>query len=78
MGIEINKIHCMDCLEGMKQIEDNSIDMILCDLPYGTTAVACKQLNRNFIGFEISSEYCEIANKRLKQSNLNKFVNCDK
>ena len=27
----------MDCLEGMKLIEDNSIDMILCDLPYGTT-----------------------------------------
>ena len=27
-----------DCLEIMKTIEDNSIDMILCDLPYGTTA----------------------------------------
>ena len=35
--IEINKIHCMDCIEGMKQLEDNSVDMILCDLPYGTT-----------------------------------------
>lgn len=23
-----------DCLQIMKQIEDNSIDMILCDLPY--------------------------------------------
>ena len=29
-----------DCLELMKDIPDNSIDMILCDLPYGTTA--CK------------------------------------
>lgn len=29
-----------DCLEVMKQIPDNSIDMVLCDLPYGTTA--CK------------------------------------
>ena len=29
-----------DCLDVMKQIEDKSIDMILCDLPYGTTA--CK------------------------------------
>lgn len=27
----------MDCLEGMKLIPDRSIDMILCDLPYGTT-----------------------------------------
>ena len=26
-----------DCLELMKDIEDKSIDMILCDLPYGTT-----------------------------------------
>lgn len=29
-----------DCLEVMKQIPDKSVDMILCDLPYGTTA--CK------------------------------------
>ena len=27
-----------DCLELMKDIHDGSIDMILCDLPYGTTA----------------------------------------
>ena len=26
-----------DCLELMKNIPDGSIDMILCDLPYGTT-----------------------------------------
>lgn len=26
-----------DCLELMKEIPDNSIDMILCDLPYGIT-----------------------------------------
>ena len=32
----------------------------------GTTALACKQLGRNFIGFEISKEYCEIANKRIE------------
>lgn len=38
--IELNKIYNEDCLEGMKRIPDGSIDMILCDLPYGTTA--CK------------------------------------
>ena len=38
--LELNKIHLGDCLEKMKYIEDKSIDMILCDLPYGTTA--CK------------------------------------
>jgi len=39
----------------------------------GTTAVACKQLNRNFIGFEISQEYVDIANKRLAQENLKEW-----
>ncbi len=38
--LELNKIYNMDCLEGMKLIPDKSIDMILCDLPYGT--IACK------------------------------------
>jgi len=36
----LNKIYNEDCLEGMKRIADKSVDMILCDLPYGTTA--CK------------------------------------
>ena len=31
------KLKCGDCLEIMKDIPDKSIDMILCDLPYGTT-----------------------------------------
>jgi len=31
----------------------------------GTTAVAAKRLNRNFIGFELSKEYCDIANNRI-------------
>ena len=38
--LEINKVYQGDCLEVMKEIDDKSIDMILCDLPYGTTA--CK------------------------------------
>ena len=37
-----------DCLELMKDIPDGSVDMILCDLPYGTTA--CKW--DNVIPFE--------------------------
>lgn len=30
-------IKCGDCLEEMKNIDDKTIDMILCDLPYGIT-----------------------------------------
>lgn len=33
----LNQIFNEDCLEGMKRIPDGSVDMILCDLPYGTT-----------------------------------------
>lgn len=40
--IKIENCHLMfgDCLERMKEIPDRSINMILCDLPYGTSA--CK------------------------------------
>ena len=38
--MEINKIYLGDCLELMPLIADESVNMILCDLPYGTTA--CK------------------------------------
>jgi len=30
----------IDCIQGMQLIPDNSVDLILCDLPYGTTS--CK------------------------------------
>ena len=35
--LQLNKIYNTDCLEGMKQIDSSSIDLILCDLPYGVT-----------------------------------------
>ena len=38
--MELNKIYNEDCLVGMKKIPDASVDCIICDLPYGTTA--CK------------------------------------
>jgi len=33
----------------------------------GTTGVACKNLNRNFIGIELDAEYFKIAEKRIKE-----------
>lgn len=35
--LELNKIHHGDCLELMRDIPNESVDMILSDLPYGTT-----------------------------------------
>ena len=31
------ELYNKDCLEAMKEIPDNHIDMVFCDLPYGTT-----------------------------------------
>ncbi|MCL2154083.1 MAG: site-specific DNA-methyltransferase [Leptospirales bacterium] len=33
--LKVNEIYNIDCLKGMKYIQDKSIDMIICDLPYG-------------------------------------------
>lgn len=35
--LELNKIYNADCLEKMKEIDDKSIDCIICDLPYGSS-----------------------------------------
>ena len=63
--MELDKIYNMDCLEGMKQIPDGSVDAIICDLPYGTTAVACIKEKRHFIGFELNKEYYDKACQRI-------------
>lgn len=45
--------------------EENDI-VLDCFLGSGTTAVACKQLNRKFIGIEINPDYCKISEERIK------------
>jgi DNA modification methylase len=42
-------------------------DLVLdCFMGVGTTALACKQLDREFIGIELNSEYIKIAEARIK------------
>lgn len=55
--LEINKIYNEDCLIGLKEIEDNSIDLVVTDCPYkvisggnkdrGTNGFPKSVLNRN-------------------------------
>ena len=46
-------------------------DIVLdCFMGSGTTAIACKELNRKFIGCDNCREYVETANKRLSQNTL--------
>ena len=41
----------------------------------GATALACKRVNRNFIGMEKEQKYVDIANKRLSQKTLKEVKN---
>lgn len=38
----------------------------------GTTAVSAKALGRNYIGFELSQEYCNLAESRLNDTSINR------
>ena len=47
----------------------NEGDLVLDNcMGSGTTGVACKNLNRNFIGIELDPEYFKIAEKRINEN----------
>lgn len=58
-------------LEMVKRIVSNITQegqtVLDCFMGSGTTAVACRDLNRNYIGCELNPEFIEIANARLKE-----------
>ena len=60
-----------DCLELMKQyIELASQENNIVLDPFmgsGSTGVACKELNRNFIGYELDPKYFKIAKERINK-----------
>jgi DNA modification methylase len=52
-----------NCIEILTKENETVLDPFMGS---GTTALACKELNRNFIGIEINKEYIDISEKRLK------------
>lgn len=64
-----------DLIKGFSKKGELVVD---CFMGGGTVALACKQTNRNFIGFELNKEYYDIANKRLEQENIKSFLNNSK
>ena len=40
----------------------------------GTTAIACINTNRKYIGFELDKHYCDIANERIQKALAEKEV----
>jgi len=41
---------------------------------YVIVAIACINMNRNYIGFELDKHYCEIANERIEKTLAEKVV----
>ena len=60
-------------IERIVKASSNEGDLVLDPFSgVGTTFVVCKNLKRNFIGFEINPDYIEIAKKRVQQVDLEK------
>lgn len=58
----------LELLEWLVKTYSNENDIILDNcMGSGTTGVACKNLNRNFIGIEKDNQYFEIAKKRIEE-----------
>ena len=55
----------------LKDCEGNLV--LDCFIGSGSTAVACKQLNKDYIGFEINPKYIEICKQRLNQNTLTAY-----
>lgn len=64
------KILVRNCLKLTTSENDIVLDPFMGS---GTTAVVCKELKRNYIGFEISPEYNKMAERRLKQKVIKGF-----
>ena len=57
----------LDMIERIIKASSNKDDLVLdCFIGTGTTAVAAKKLNRNFIGCDNNKKYVAVAKKRLK------------
>jgi DNA modification methylase len=62
----------LDIMENLIINSSQENDVILdCFMGSGTTGVACKKLNRNFIGMELDETYFEIAKKRISEEEPN-------
>jgi len=54
-------------IEWLIKIHSNENQLVLdAFMGSGTTAIACLNTNRNYIGFEIDETYCNLANKRIQ------------
>ncbi|MFW6246662.1 MAG: DNA-methyltransferase [bacterium] len=54
--IKLNNIYCMDCLEGMKNLEDNSVDCVITDPPYNINLKPQRRINKSIDNDNLSNK----------------------
>lgn len=64
LSIEFNKIYNMNCIEGMKNIPDNMIDLIITDPPFAINFKA-KRNNYHRTASKIIEGYNEIPKRNI-------------
>lgn len=77
--MELNKVYCMDNLELLKQLDDNSIDLIYCDILYNTGR-NFKDYNDNLGTPQQAMEWYKprlIEMKRVLKDNGSIYIQCD-
>jgi len=62
MEIEINKAYEMDCVEFLRKLPDESVDLVVTDPPYKLT-----QKYGTSVGCDNSKEFISITNNRLSE-----------
>lgn len=78
-SVQSSKLHPtmkdLKVISKLVHLLSNENDIVLdCFLGSGTTGVACKQMNRNFIGIELDKKYFDIASKRVEETVENTFA----
>jgi len=76
--LEINKIHQGDCIEQMKLLEENSIDAIITDPPYGLEFYGVRNgISLNLEKENLLLEVGEMLQKKTNDAYMRINKNCE-
>ena len=68
----------VELIENILKYSSNENDIVLdCFMGSGTTAIACLNTNRQYIGFELDTNYFNIANKRIENHTQQLMIGVD-
>ena len=74
--LELNKIYCMDCLEGLRKIEDNTIDLIVTSPPYNNYRNRRTQKNRESYWKRTNILYDSFSDKMSDEEYMSWQIDC--